>query len=559
MKFLINYLNKFYEKHFCPPKYKNLSNYSSGLFLMLFLVTSFLFTSCVEELEAPKIQSVENGQLMKVKAWFEENKTKLRIPERGSNFRSESQELILPFFEKEPDWDQFHHYYFPDGREVFEVSLENATKYFPKSFLDSFPDQNASKFIVQNIMFIKDVASDRFDPLIARYYPGDEYSKSKMKKIFFNGINEYWSGRIDIFTYDEHHFVGFEVFESEIKNSIRYGVNNNLNSRIAGDCQVYTREVVWVSNEPGDPEDDPYGYGTTYHSLTITEVSCTGSMGENPPPGTIYVDGEPYYQFGNGNEGCPDCDYLIPIISDPESIILDQLDNPCASSIFKQLMKTSAIKSSVGHLSQVDEMVDLLNNSNDFDFIVKDENLGNFTDSDFVFNTETGKNEVTIYLDNSYLASATKLSIARTILHESIHAYLVYIGSVEAISGTANDAGFVYSEGIIMNGLINNGLNSGLSLNDVHHIFIPQFAEAIGFSLHKWYNFIDPSNTIPRSYFDDVAWGGLSASGLNESTNEFEWYPQFELLFPSESERNRIHSNIVNEYLNNDDAKSNPC
>ncbi|WP_296704996.1 hypothetical protein, partial [Algoriphagus sp.] len=75
-----------------------LSNYYSGLFLMLLLMTSILFTSCVEEPEAPKIQSTENGQLMKVKAWFEENKTNLRLPERGLNFRLESQELILPYF-----------------------------------------------------------------------------------------------------------------------------------------------------------------------------------------------------------------------------------------------------------------------------------------------------------------------------------------------------------------------------------------------------------------------------------------------------------------------------
>jgi len=84
-----------------------------------------LLTSCVDEPEAPKIQVEENSQLMKVKTWFEENKTTLRLPERGSNFRTDAEELILPFFEKEPDWDKFHHYYFPDGREVFEISLDN--------------------------------------------------------------------------------------------------------------------------------------------------------------------------------------------------------------------------------------------------------------------------------------------------------------------------------------------------------------------------------------------------------------------------------------------------
>ena len=91
-------------------------------------MAGFLLTSCVEEPEAPKVKISENAQLGIVKTWFEKNKTKLRLPENGLNLRTGSQELILPFFEKEPDWDKFHHYFFPDGREVYEVSLENATK-----------------------------------------------------------------------------------------------------------------------------------------------------------------------------------------------------------------------------------------------------------------------------------------------------------------------------------------------------------------------------------------------------------------------------------------------
>jgi hypothetical protein len=111
--------------------------------------------SCVEEPEAPKIEVNENAQIAQVKSWFEQNKTKLRLPDRGSNFRSQSKELILPFFEKEPDWDKFHHYYFPDGREVFEVSLANATKYFPTSIVENFPNENPKDYMVQNIMFYK--------------------------------------------------------------------------------------------------------------------------------------------------------------------------------------------------------------------------------------------------------------------------------------------------------------------------------------------------------------------------------------------------------------------
>lgn len=156
--------------------------------LTAFVLASLLLSSCLQEPESPRVELSERDQLSNVKNWFEQNKTKLRLPERGSNLRSGSQELILPFFEKEPDWEQFHHYYFPDGRKVFEVSLANATKYFPASMLDSFPDRNPDELVIQNIMFVKHPTEERFDPVIARYYPDGEDSIEDFKGISYDGF-----------------------------------------------------------------------------------------------------------------------------------------------------------------------------------------------------------------------------------------------------------------------------------------------------------------------------------------------------------------------------------
>jgi hypothetical protein len=194
----------------------------------------------------------------------------------------------------------------------------------------------------------------------------------------------------------------------------------------------------------------------------------------------------------------------------------------------------------------MDEIIQLLNNSNDFDFIVMNaDNSGNYTSSDIVFNSATQKKEITIIFDNNYLETATKLSIARTFLHESIHAYLLYIDTI-------------MSDGII-DGLINYGLDNGIPLGVVHHNFMAQYVDAIGYSLNKWNSTFGGPTNISRSYFDDIAWGGLSAKSVNPSTGILTWWESFELIIDSESERNRIHNNIINEYLNNDSAKSDPC
>jgi hypothetical protein len=135
---------------------------------------TLLLTSCVDEPDTPTLEVDEKTKLAKVKVWFEANKTQLRLPEKPANHRTESQELILPFFEKEPDWNQFHHYYFPDGREVFEIRLDNDLLFIPKS--ESNEAELAGR-VLQTILFVKHPTENRFDPLIARYYPDEETSK----------------------------------------------------------------------------------------------------------------------------------------------------------------------------------------------------------------------------------------------------------------------------------------------------------------------------------------------------------------------------------------------
>lgn len=159
------------------------------------------------EPEAPQIELKESNQLAKIRSWFEENKSKLRLPERGSSFRTDSQELILPFFEKEPDWEIFHHYFFPDGREVFEINLSNNEFPIFGALLDSIPDVPLNQLVIQNILFVKNAKEERFDPIIARYYPKTATDIIDFKRINYQSINQYWSGRLDLFTYDEHHFV----------------------------------------------------------------------------------------------------------------------------------------------------------------------------------------------------------------------------------------------------------------------------------------------------------------------------------------------------------------
>jgi len=220
-----------------------------------------------------------------------------------------------------------------------------------------------------------------------------------------------------------------------------------------------------------------------------------------------------------------------------------------ASSIFKQLMKASILKSSIGNQNQANAVVQLLQNANEFDFIVQNSNIVSGANAQTIpgifFNTQTGKNEVTIVFDNDYLENATKLSIARTFLHEAIHAYLIYIGYIDP-AGSFNL------------GLVNYGASNGYTnANEIHHNFMSQYIQAIGYSLYTWNNYYGGASNIPRSYFDEISWGGLSAKDIQNG--QFVWYDSFKALIEVESERLRVHQNITNENDDNDQAKGTPC
>ena len=453
---------------FAPPKYKNLKRFNFGPFFSILMLSVFFFSSCVQEPEAPIIKAGPSYQVMKIKSWFEENKQNLRLPEKGINFRTESQELILPFFEKEPNWDKFHHYFFPYGREVYEISLENFRIYYPKSMVDSLPGEIHSKVAIQNIMFIKHPTEERFDPLIARYYPENELSIRDFESISYVTLNEFWSGKIEIFTYDENHFITFVMKEGELVNTINYGKlkNSRINSsaRIQ-QCRERTYQVVYYTPIPGT-------FGIEVNSYNVSGVVC-GTSSPTPIGGTVY-DGTYYYGGIDGADpsiSCSSCNYTPPSIPAPEEFIINQLNNPCAVEVFKELAKGSRTITDMTGFSSLNIfpwMLDLFRQGGKFNYQIEDVNLGNLNAKTLPPNSQ---GTIIIQLDNNYVNNATSLSIARTIIHETVHAYMVYISKTDLeFRKELNNYYQVHNQ----------------SLNDAHHGMMSQYLLGMAVSLYNW-------------------------------------------------------------------------
>ena len=136
---------------------------------------------------------------------------------------------------------------------------------------------------------------------------------------------------------------------------------------------------------------------------------------------------------------------------------------------------------------------------------------------------------VTTTFDVGKLKKSTDLSIARTILHEAIHAYLVAYFKVDESSARKTFSILMddYEKGVYANQ--NQAQHAEFARN-----FISQIALALeDFGKSKGYS-------LSKQFYEDLAWGGLTHTGEYDSSGvpiESSW---FKSAIPNATDRKRI-------------------
>jgi hypothetical protein len=472
--------------------------------------------ACMEEQEDLTQVSNLPPQLAQVKQWFEANKGQLRIRDGGASFRTESQELILPFFEKEPDWERVHQYSFPDGREVFEISLANAQKYFPAYLRDSLQTQDPAGAVIQNIMFVKNPETGRFDPLIARYYPNSETSIHEFGDIHYNDIPLGWSGLVDIWTYDERFFAAFAIEDGEItrvfqrvQDEMETGRKKSptgQNYDVA--CQYYQVTYLAYTVSAGGVTTEHLEYGLVYE--------CSGGSLPFEPTPVIYTYGPASSPSGNYGGVGGSAPIYIPVTYTPPPVpapMVLQIDMRGLQDCHKEILQ-GLIGGTQHELRRIFEKFNgnqpvPISYNVKFRYGTCSNPLSNACTAPQISN---GFAIVTLNKDN--LANATDLSIARTIMHEMLHAYLIFEAK--------------YPSNCDLNNLLNeymkkNGIQI-LTQNDHHRLFVEtKFLNDIEVELKKFATSVGYNvETLGNQYFKDMAWGGLQFTDVYNSLSPAE-------------------------------------
>lgn len=243
------------------------------------MLVPLLFISCLED--ADKIESKltqPNDDLSLVRNWFETHKEELRKDDSGINLRTAGKDLILPFFEKEPDWSNFSEYHFSDERKVYEIHISKLSGLVPKEFFEKY-GTSGSDLVEETLMFVEHPDSEKgYTVLVARYFSYGQKSKG----MTYHRIPKEWSGRIDIFTYTEQHLRSFEVEEGRLTSYHIYQTED-LSKRIQTHNALMTCTGYWV--------EFPYTYGIhmgigSSHSIYVTTCHNPDPFGGGTGTGT---------------------------------------------------------------------------------------------------------------------------------------------------------------------------------------------------------------------------------------------------------------------------------
>ncbi len=220
-------------------------------------------------------------------------------------------------------------------------------------------------------------------------------------------------------------------------------------------------------------------------------------------------------------------------------------DNPCASEILTSLKSGQSslnYNKNTGRFIGVDNLtasiLKFFTNSDTLNVTYK---IGPIKGNGYCNRINKNNYNYEIIIDDYYASTATNLSIARTIIHETIHAHLLYVTYAMTNEEKKNS-----KEWIALNEIFYGPLAGDQENNTIQHEYMTGIVNLISDNLYQWAN-VNNIN-VDRTYCLNLAWGGLQETQIYQSK-----------VKNRELDNVAIIKTLLKEQNNELNAKGKPC
>lgn len=486
-----------------------MKNYFSKLFIITILLVG-LFHSCSKNKEHNEFND------KKIDSIFEEN----FVPKQFLKKSSENPEVLLML--------------------VDSLRKINDNNTFAKQFINSFgvPDfLNSDVFIVNDNVTVLTpiIKNENVNSIIISSFLDNMFHYYVTTREFIPIPNLYVAQIIDTVNIENNQAL-FDAYEYQLfqNESVRFRFKNkygtiDYNKSFAELWNtkkvLQLGEGVCVEFYNGGDYMMMCEYGGDSGGSNVTPSDNNGGVGDSSNydqnTGTGNTGGGSSSTGGSVNN-------LNPTTVDDILISNEIADNICVSDIIYSLGYNCEYQGMVPDITEVwnlsNFVLQLLIDANDVTLNIIADDLSNaYGNTDPTINN----GEFTLRLDRDLLKNGTKLGIAKTIIHESIHAYLVYKTRMDPTSGIVSLLKEYYE--------VYNHVT-----NLTHHNFMVQYVDAFAYSLKVYDN-----NNQTMDYYTKLAWSGLYSSDAFKNK--------------SISEQNEIRQIVKNESEGLSGAKSSKC
>ena len=320
---------------------------------------------------------------------------------------------------------------------------------------------------------------------------------------------------------------------------------------------VKTKSKLKTGWEDGDWNDGELGeviVDAPGGNRNTTPVKYVFVIRIHDEPGRNGEDWEFEYSSGGGGGGTT----TTPTEEEEEEEEEDKIDNnltdPCARTLFKQLLSgifaDDPLKPEINLLNETlnfnEAILALFSESTKFHYTIENGDLANPKASAHTIGS-------TITLNNLYLSNATELSIARTIIHETLHTYLnlKYQNPLDL-----NNMSFRQKMDLFASEYGFNPNGDERDKNRFHHEFMGQYVDAMAYSLYEWDKSYGTGGNLGWDYYYKMAAAGLS---YEDSDGNGQFTDSFYALFTENEDIQEVIDITNNEKEGNDKAKGTKC